>query len=297
MFHPLFADETKQRNKEMKYKKLNNNITLETFDSVREFTKICETRKPNKVFLGRELSSEIKGEISFFGTSSFEDANKIMSKGYKEGCKDLLQCKTGIHIQNDAPKNHIKKHYAGFSPCVPAVLMGMPKTMYYRKKEITKTPVINLYYDCGVHAGISTGTMLKGGKNVYALCKYLDSQNIRVNLFVFCGVHISGKKNAFLTIKVKDSAAPINPQLIAYPIIHPSFFRRHIFKWIETSEGTNFSELTNGYGNNTRYFESNIQKILLDSGILNDQSFYIDCEESAKVISLEDMLLRIGLKL
>ena len=281
----------------MKYKVINENITLESFDSVREFTKICTTRKPNAVFANCNLASEKHGRTSFYGTSSFEIANKIMAKGYKEGCKNLMQCKAGIQINNDSFKSSIKKSYAGFAPCVPAVLMGMPKTMYCRKKEIAKIPVIDLYYDCGVNCGVSTDIMTLGGKNIYALCKYLDSKNIRVNLFAFVGVHISGVKNAFLTIKIKDASSPINPQLIAYPVFHPSFFRRHIFKWIETSKGTEYTTLVHGYGSNTRDFDNNIQKILLDAKILDNNSFYIDCEESAKVSSIEDMLLRIGLKL
>lgn len=281
----------------MRYKVINENITLESFESVREFTKICATRKPNNAFSGYNLASERHGRTSFYGTSSFEIANKIMAKGYKEGCKNLMQCKEGIQIKNDAQKSKVIKSYAGFAPCVPAVLMGMPKTMYYRKKEMTKMPVINLYYDCGVNCSVSTDIMTLGGKNVYALCKYLDAKNIRVNLFSFVGVHIAGSKNAFLTIKIKDASTPVNPQLIAYPVIHPSFFRRHVFKWIETSEGTNFSSLTHGYGSNTRDFDHNIQKILLDAKILDENSFYIDCEESAKVSSIEDMLLRVGLKL
>lgn len=297
MLHPQKADATNKNMKKMKYKVIDENITLESFESVREFTKICTTRKPNKAFFGYNLASERHGRASFYGTSSFDAANKIMAKGYKEGCKNLMQCKEGIQINNDAPKSKIFKSYAGFAPCVPAVLMGMPKTMYYRKKVITKMPVVNLYYDCGVNCGVSTDTMTLGGKNIYALCNYLDSHNIRVNLFAFVGVHISGLKNAFLTIKIKDASMPINPQLIAYPVIHPSFFRRHIFKWIETSEGTNFSSLTHGYGSNTRDFDHNVQKILLDAKILDENSFYIDCEESAKVSSIEDMLLRIGLKL
>ena len=281
----------------MKVTKANNNVMIESFDSVREFTKVIGSRKPNTAFSGRSLSSKSKGDSTWYGTNTFEDANEIMSKGYKDGCKDLMQCKGAIKVSNDAPKARTQKHYAGFAPCVPAALMGQPKTMYYRKRNIAKTPVINLYYDCGVHCGVSTDTMLLGGKNVYSLVKYLESRNIMVNLFVFAGVHISGAKHGFLTIKVKDSAMPINPQLISYPVIHPSFFRRHIFGWIETSECTNYDAVTHGYGVNSRYYESNMHKLLLDTKVLNEDSFYIDCESSAKVSDINDMLLRIGLKL
>ena len=74
----------------MRFKKINDNITLESFDSVREFTKVSVTRKPNTAFSGLKLNSETTSYKKWYGTASFDAANKIMSKGYKEGCKDLL---------------------------------------------------------------------------------------------------------------------------------------------------------------------------------------------------------------
>lgn len=281
----------------MRFKKINDNLTLESFDSVREFTKVSTARKPNTAFSGLVLSSERKNHISWYGTSSFDAANKIMSKGYKEGCKNLLSCKDGIKVINEDIKTRTIKNYAGFTPCVPAALMGMPKSMYQKKKKVVKNPVINLYFDSGVHSKIGTDKMILGGKNLYSLCNYLDAHNIRVNLFIFIGVWIKAKKHAFLSIKVKNSDMPINPQLISYPIIHPSFFRRHVFKWIETSKGTDYNELTRNYGVNSRYIDRNFRKTLLDAKILDENSYYIDVEECAKCSTLENLLLRIGLKL
>lgn len=281
----------------MRFKKINDNITLESFDSVREFTKVSSERKPNTAFNGLVLSSEKKTRKSWYGTTSFDAANKIMSKGYKEGCKSLLSCKEGIKITNEDIKTRIIKNYAGFSPCVPAALMGMPKSMYQKKKKLVKTPVINLYFDSGVHYKIGTDKMILGGKNLYSLCNYLDVHNIRVNLFILIGVWIKENHHSFLSIKVKNSDMPINPQLISYPIIHPSFFRRHVFKWIETSKGTDYKELTRSYGINSRYVDPNIRKTLLDAKILDENSYYIDVEDCAKCSTLEDLLLRIGLKL
>lgn len=281
----------------MRFKKINDNITLESFDSVREFTKVSVTRKPNTAFSGLSLNSETPFHKAWYGTTSFDAANKIMSKGYKDGCKDLLSCKDGIKIMNEDIKIHTIKNYAGFAPCVPAALMGIPKSMYQKKRNIVKNPVINLYFDSGVSADVGTDKMILGGKNLYSLCKYLDSRNIRVNLFIFIGVWIKANKHAFLSIKVKNSDMPINPQLISYPVIHPSFFRRHVFKWIETSKGTDYNELTRSYGVNSRYRDDNIRKTLLDAKILDENSYYIDVEDCAKCSTLEDLLLRIGLKL
>lgn len=281
----------------MIYKQINENISLESFDSVREFTKVSASRKPNAAFEGLPLSSQATNNKSWRGTEDFDTANKLMAKGYKEGCKNLLSCKDGIKVINEDTKVRTIKNYAGFTPCVPAALMGMPKSMYQKKKHIVKTPVINLYFDSGVSCGVDTDTMILGGKNLYSLCNYLDAHNIRVNLFIFIGVWIKDNKHAFLSIKVKKSDMPVNPQLISYPIIHPSFFRRHVFRWIETSTGTAYSELTSGYGINSRYKEPNFRKILLDNKILDENSYYIDVEDCAKSQTLEDLLLKIGLKL
>ena len=120
----------------MRFKKINDNITLESFDSVREFTKVSVTRKPNTAFSGLKLNSETTSYKKWYGTASFDAANKIMSKGYKEGCKDLLSCKDGIKIMNEDIKTCTIKNYAGFAPCVPAALMGIPKSMYQKKKNI-----------------------------------------------------------------------------------------------------------------------------------------------------------------
>ena len=37
-----------------------------------------------------------------------------------------------------------------------------------------------------------------------------------------------------LKFKIKDSGKHLNITKIAYPIAHPSFFRRHCFKWADT---------------------------------------------------------------
>ena len=279
----------------MKFTKIGKNIKIETFDSVREFTRVCAARPVNKSFSRRCQSSKTGGK-GFTGTENWEEAQNLLATGYKDGCKDLLNCKTGVTVANELSRPKVTKSYAGYAPCVPAAIMGMPKTMYHKTKVISKQPVINLYYDCGVNCCISTETMTRGGKNLYSLINYLDKHGIRVNLFLLVGIYSQGNF-AYLTIKAKNSDTPINPQLISYPLIHPSFFRRHVFNWIETSNCTDYVSFTHGYGYNVRDEFSNIRAKLQEAKILNDESYYINVQESARLESIEDMLLTTGIKL
>ena len=279
----------------MKFTKIGKNIKIETFDSVREFTKVCAARPVNSAFSRQDRASET-GSKRFTGTDNWEEAKNLLATGYKDGCKDLLNCKTGVKVANEISCAKVARNYAGFAPCVPAAIMGMPKTMYHRTKVISRQPVINLYYDCGVNCSIGTDTMIRGGKNLYSLINYLDNHGVRVNLFLLVACY-KGNNFAYLCIKAKNSDTPVNPQLISYPLIHPSFFRRHVFRWIESSPCTDYVSFTHGYGRNVRDSYSNIRGKLQEAKILNNDSYYINVEEVARLTSIEDMLLTTGIKL
>lgn len=280
----------------MKFTKIGNNIKIESFDSVREFVRVCAARPLNKSFAAKGLQQSKDGGARFTGTENWEEAQSLLASGYKDGCKDLLSCKSGVTVANEINRARVSRNYAGYAPCVPAAVIGMPKTMYHKKKVVSKQPVISLYYDCGVHARIKNETLVCGGKNLYSLVNYLDKKGVRVNLFIMIGDY-SGGKHAYLTIKAKNSDMPVNPQLISYPLIHPSFFRRHVFRWIETSPATDYKTYTHGYGSNVRDIYSNVRAKLQEAKILNDDSYYTNVQEIESAKSIEDMLLTIGIKL
>ena len=271
----------------------NNNTSIEFFDSVREFVRTLETAKPNKAFARRSLASGYEGNADWYGTENFADAQQLMRSGYKDGCKDLLKCKYGIKVSFQGTTKTNKLHVAGFAACVPAAIQGMPKTMYYTQKQKRNAPVINLYYDMSANCDVCTETLILGGKNIYSLIRYLESKGIKVNLYSVLGTTKSGK-NSFAAIRIKADAMPINPQLISYPLIHPSFLRRHFFRWIETSKLT--AHHSGRYGSASRSVNSNMIGLLTDAKLLNKESFYIDYENSARATDLNDLMLRIGIK-
>ena len=72
----------------------------------------------------------------------------------------------------------------------------------------------------------------------------MEKNGYRVNLYAyFCG----GGKNKTLgtaIIKIKDSGKYLDTLRIAYPLVNPSFYRRHIFAYMER---------LNGFGLNDSY--------------------------------------------
>jgi hypothetical protein len=49
-------------------------------------------------------------------------------------------------------------------------------------------------------------------------------------------------------IKIKDSGAYMDRKKMAYPLVNTSFFRRHMFKFIETNDGLKDSIWASCYG-------------------------------------------------
>lgn len=272
------------------------NYSAEIFESVAEFQHTLKTAKENRSWKRRtclSLESSFSAE-EFTGTTNFEEAQSYLRKGYKEGMHQLASAKGAIKVSTAVERNKVQLNVAGFAPCVPAAIQGKPKTMYYTKKKKQAAPVVRLYYQRSVVGSVSNEEIIRAGVNVLSLVRFLENHGIRVELFVCC---VSKKTSACdspicaCIVRVKAAAAALNTQLVSYPIIHPSFQRRHVFRWRETSKiavGTCAS-----YGCSLR----NAMFFLQELGILGKDSYYIDIDMAERAKSIEDLLLRVGLKL
>lgn len=265
----------------------------EVFESLTEFSNTLKKASENRSFRGKTLYSKESG-FGFTGTKNFDEAQIYLQKGYKHGQNEIGKVKGIVKVSTVVEKRKSLLNVAGFSPCVPAAIQGKPKTMYYTKKEKTAAPVVRLYYDRGIPWYVSQETITRGGANVVALVRYLEARGIRVELYV-CHVSKSGKKGCktrACVVRIKAAAAAVNLQLISYPIVHASFVRRHIFRWMETSR------ITVGYSNRS-YGYTNVSplEVLQNLGLMEKDAYFIDCKTAAGANSIEDLLLRVGLKM
>ena len=172
--------------------------------------------------------------------------------------------------------------------------------MIKREKIAQKTPIINIFYEISLGGANDKNILFEGGKNLLAAVKTLEAQGIRVNLKI--GDISFGKNKDALkmcSITIKKATQTLNPLLVSYPLTHPSFFRRHIFAWMETSTLTSASGWTNGYGYifkaHPKARELGGRNFLKSEGILSENEYYINVEEAAKAESLDDLFRTMGL--
>ena len=177
---------------------------------------------------------------------------------------------------------------------MPNAIIGLPNSMLNRRDKIQPSRVINIILDIAVSGTTDKEIFLKAGKNIYSFIQSIEATGTKVNLSVMDNMYIKRvKRFVCLFVKIKDSKQAINPQLISYPIIHPSFFRRHVFRWVETSPFTSYQEVTKTYGyigaDYMRWKSGSVLRFLQENKIADKDSFYINIYKLAAAKDIQEI--------
>ncbi len=216
-------------------------VIFNKFDSVEQFStwlQVTPQTAKGKEFDASNTISEYYTDFS--GTESFEEAQHLLKYGDKVNADKITATIRKIKAQGkgNETRNKLYNSPCGFMPIVPKVLAGDPQNMLAIKKQTYKsTKVINIAYNTMVSWSISTEEIIETAAKVANVIASLEKNGYRVNLYAFsCGV---GKRNTAysLLVKIKDSGKYLDTLRIAYPLVNPSFLRRHTFAYLERLKG------------------------------------------------------------
>lgn len=259
-------------------------IIYEHFDSLGQYLDTIQARKVNRVFSGHSLHSEDR-DYNFTLTESYEEANELARTGYKEGLDKLKAANSRARHMGSAQKALPVTSVVGFAPHVPNAITGVPCSMIATQKVEQKAKVISILYYMGGACHVNAKEFVEAGKNILNVIYTLELQGYRVALNVltnFC----EGSERALCSVQIKHWRQPSNPLKISYPLIHPSFFRRHGFRWLETQPELTVRDFTCGYGRPLEVVEGRNadarRRWLKEQGILQDGWFYTERDEARK---------------
>lgn len=284
----------------MRKQHINDFFEVEHFESVSEFIETINTRPLNKAFLSCGKESSKWGTKRFTHTESWDEAQQLLEKGYPKGCKAILQSGS-IKVRSTSQRSRTIVDRVGTQAHVPNAIIGLPKAMMRRKNMVEPNKCISIYYDISAPSHTSASELERGGSNMYTFIKQLESKGYRVQLFLFftcCkSITINGRHDFYVgvcTIKAKGFTQPVNPMSLSYVVTHPSMFRRHCFRWIETSDVTDHLDFVSGYGSGLRFFSKrefgmNTQQCLRKHNVIADNGYYIDCETMAMATSVDSI--------
>lgn len=208
-------------------------IINERYNSIADFQKALERREIGYMYSRKSTNAD------FRGTKTHEDADKLLINGDTFTAKIIQGC--NIQKKNNRATNTIKQDFCGFAPNVGAVVSGNPINMYNVKQTTHRnTKVLNIFYFVGASCIVDKKELAAAGAKLLNVINTLEARGYRANLFVATclipQINFRKKTDSRLNfaIKIKDSGKHLNITKIAYPIAHPSFFRRHCGLWVNT---------------------------------------------------------------
>lgn len=224
------------------YTGIENWIVCE-FESLKEFYDyICNT-PINSTFNHMELSSERADTKNWYGTKTFNEAADYFKNGWQLGAEELTKKLKIAETQKDVQmtyKNILSM--CGYQAIVPLYLQGVPNNMINRKIVPVKNKVITINKITSASASVSSKTMQAESIKCFQIIKKIEQSGIRVNLNLMISTGY-----ACVKIRLKSANEKLNISKLAFPLVHPSMFRRLYFRFIEVYP-TMPSSYKYGYG-------------------------------------------------
>jgi len=216
------------------------------FDNIVELVRYCKNTPNSSSMSGRNYS-HWTGDSEWNGTSTYEEAERLITEGWQDGFKKLADNLRDRDVDEEIQNKRYtpKTDLVGFTPCVPHLLVGRPDTMHNAEMHPKKFKIVDIVSNVAASASTSKDEIIRRGIVVVNYINQLEMSGYRCNLHVAELAVEGGEQTVYLT-KIKDSTETISIKRIAFPLIHPAMLRRFYFKVLETLPVD--SDWRSGYG-------------------------------------------------
>lgn len=203
------------------------------FDSLgglSQYIKSTPRTKHNEAYSIKDSEAESASDTKFTGTESLAAADELLLKGYYAGVAALQNAIKKVK-RNYKVVTTIKNDVCGFIPNVGAYLTGEPRNMMNitTRRVNSKSKVLNLVICVTVSGGVSSDTIIEINGKILQNVIELERSGYNVNIYVVDLTKYKNHESTIIMVKLKSSNERLNLLKVSYPLVHPSFLRRHIF--------------------------------------------------------------------
>ena len=226
-------------------------VVREDFSSLHQLLDVISKRPNGKCMQGADSSKT--NSKTFTGTSSYDEATKMLANGYIEilgQLKDDVKSKSKISAKYAADVAHPIPHAAivGYTPCVPNAILGLPNSMISVDRVPMKRKTLSIIYVTGANAGTEAEYFSTAGAALLSAINIIEKSGIQTQLKLAFFPSEEDDEVTFPTVTVKNYGERYSLQKISFPLAHPSMFRRIGFKWLETTPDITKKGYKIGYG-------------------------------------------------
>ena len=228
------------------YKKGDYDIMEYDFDSITAFLDYIDSAPINSEIWGyRRLASETEN-YDFCKTHSLEEAKELCKYGYHDNFEKLVELKNTLekYIKLSRKQSRQYNFYVGYAPDVKAYLEGSPLSMLNR--QYPKRKHIDVYFNAANLASVSSNMIFNRGAITLCIVEILENMGFSVD-FNFFTMASKNDQVHYVKLNLKRSDERLNIQKSFFPLAHPSFLRRLIFRLMEQTPDITMA-WTSGYG-------------------------------------------------
>ena len=275
-------------------------LVLEQFDSLDAFDRSLE-RPTNSVFAREECSSHRKGRKNWAGTETWEEAMELFNNGWTEKAdeirRDFVKFERAQERQVSYEKSRPTTSVVGFTPHVPNAVLGLPNSMIHTERQPMKAKVVRIVYNMSMNANTEADDIMRTGLAVLKIAYSLERQGMRVRVDVNPYLAKSGDEKTCLLVSVKDWRQQIDIKKVAFPMAHPSMFRRLGFRWLETTPNLSNSSWTGGYGSQLANAAESKKFLTDELKVLKENDYFVDVTIGQKCnFDVKKIAEEIGIK-
>ena len=248
-------------------------VIVKKFDSLSEYSRYL-TKPVSALFMKYGHEGSRTGSKGFTKTESWEEAEHLLKFSDKENLAKLQtkMVNQGLKGSGESKRTETYRSFVGYAPHVPSYIAGQPKTML--RKRVIRTinsKVLNVMYSPVAHGGIDADELLNASLAIMNFISSLEKQGYKVNLYT---IITTRKRHQTVSqiVKIKSSDDYTNLAKIVYPMVNPSFLRRHFFRFMEVTEEVTEKEFCRTYGFPV-YEQSEVEPIWKQMGIRVDYYF------------------------
>lgn len=215
------------------------------FSSITEFLHYLDTHEVNTDIFGYNPASECSSS-SFSMTDSLEEAQEMLRYGCHDDFERLVELKCALekYIKMSQSRSRQYNYYVGFAPDVKAYLEGNPLSMLNKVQPMRKH--IDIYYNAAILGLVSTEQIFNRGAVTLSIVEILENMGFSVGLYVFT-MSASDDQVHYAKFNLKGPNERLNIQKLFFPLCHPSFLRRLVFRLREETPDIEY-HWGSGYG-------------------------------------------------
>lgn len=231
------------------------------------------------------------GSYSFCKTHSYHEANDLLLYGDKNLQKKIMDmglAKLKTNLNKYVVRRQTFTAVQGFAPHVANYIAGVPNSMINARMKHIKQNVVTVYYNSAVSGNVEASSIMESVAKLCCALIRLEAQGIRTNVYAGTLGHEDTQSVCF-SVKIKSSGQPFDTLKMMYPLAHPSFNRRHKFRFVEVTEGVKPKEWRYGYGSSERD-DAKTKEFLERHGLKVDRCFNYKSVQYATVESIMKMI-------